>query len=76
MCAAAGFAKARTYIASGNALFDSDLSEAEVVKTLEAALERYAGKPVGVLARTAAEMAAVAEAPDTVGEFGGMTQRA
>lgn len=62
MCDAAGFAKARTYIASGNALFESDLAEAKVQAKLAAALEAYAGKPVGVLVRTAAEMAAVAEA--------------
>jgi uncharacterized protein (DUF1697 family) len=62
LCDAAGFAKASTYIASGNALFESDLAEAEVKSRLEAALQTYAGKPVGVLVRTAAEMAAVAEA--------------
>jgi len=70
MCDACGFAKARTYIASGNALFESDLSEAAVQKTLADALEAYAGKPVGVLVRTAAEMAAVAAAnpfPDAPG---------
>ena len=59
MCDAAGFRQARTYIASGNALFESELAEAEVKAALERALERYAGKPVGVLVRTAAEMAAV-----------------
>ena len=32
------------------------MSEAEVKATLETALEAYAGKPVGVLVRTAAEM--------------------
>jgi uncharacterized protein (DUF1697 family) len=62
LCDAAGFAKARTYIASGNALFESDLSEAAVQATLAAALEAYAGKTVGVLVRTAAEMAAAARA--------------
>lgn len=56
MADAAGFRKARTYIASGNLVFESDGSEAEVKRTLEAALERYAGKPVGVLVRTATEM--------------------
>jgi uncharacterized protein (DUF1697 family) len=62
LCDEAGFAKARTYIASGNALFASDLAEAEVQARLAAALERYAGRPVGVLVRTAAEMAAVFKA--------------
>lgn len=58
----AGFAQVRTYIASGNLLFDSDSDEAAVKATLEARLEGYAGKRVGVLVRTAAEMAAVAAA--------------
>ncbi|MDP9102762.1 MAG: DUF1697 domain-containing protein [Pseudomonadota bacterium] len=62
LCDAAGFAKARTYIASGNALFESELGEAAVQATLAAALKIYAGKPVGVLVRTAAEMAAVGRA--------------
>jgi uncharacterized protein (DUF1697 family) len=70
MCDAPGFAKARTYIASGNVVFESDRSEAEVKATLEAALERYAKKPVGVMVRTAAEMVAMAQAnpfPDAAG---------
>lgn len=57
MCEDAGFSSVRTYIASGNVVFESDLSEAEVKAALEARLETYAGKPVGVLVRTAAEMA-------------------
>ena len=59
MCEAAGFAKAQTYIASGNVVLESKASEAKVKATLEAKLKAYAGKPVGVLVRTAAEMAAV-----------------
>jgi uncharacterized protein (DUF1697 family) len=62
MCETAGFAKVRTYIASGNVVFESGKSEAAVKAALEAALADYAGKPVGVLVRTAAEMAAVREA--------------
>jgi uncharacterized protein (DUF1697 family) len=59
MCEAAGFAKVKTYIASGNVVFTSKLSEAKVKAALEKALAAYAGKPVGVMVRTAAEMAAV-----------------
>jgi len=59
MCEAAGFTDVRTYIASGNVVFGAAMSEAEVKATLEAALADYAGKPVGVMVRTAAEMAAV-----------------
>lgn len=59
MCEAAGFQSVRTYIASGNVVFQSAKTEAQVKGALEAALAAYAGKPVGVLVRTAAEMAAV-----------------
>jgi uncharacterized protein (DUF1697 family) len=59
MCEQAGFTKVKTYIASGNVVFQSPKNEAQVKKTLEAALAAYAGKPVGVLVRTAAEMASV-----------------
>jgi uncharacterized protein (DUF1697 family) len=59
MCEAAGFKSVRTYIASGNVVFKSAKNEARVQATLKAALAAYAGRPVGVLVRTAAEMAAV-----------------
>jgi uncharacterized protein (DUF1697 family) len=59
MAEAAGFARARTYIASVNLVFASDKDEAAVKTALERALEGYAGKPVGVMVRTAAEMARV-----------------
>ena len=59
MCEEAGFAKVRTYIASGNVLFESGAPEAQIRAALEAKLAEYAGKPVGVLVRTAAQMAAV-----------------
>lgn len=59
MCQASGFGQARTYIASGNAVFSSRLREQTVQALLERCLADYAGKPVGVLVRTAEEMAAV-----------------
>jgi uncharacterized protein (DUF1697 family) len=59
MCEAAGFAKVRTYIASGNVVFDSRPGEGKVKAVLQASLAEYAGKPVGVMVRNAAEMAAV-----------------
>jgi uncharacterized protein (DUF1697 family) len=70
MCEAAGFEKVKTYIASGNVVFTSSKSEKAVKAALEAAMEKYAGKPVGVIVRTAAEMAAVRDAnpfPDAPG---------
>jgi uncharacterized protein (DUF1697 family) len=59
MAEAAGFKRVRTYIASGNLLFESSATEREVKAVLEEALAAYAGKPVGVMVRTAEEMAAV-----------------
>jgi uncharacterized protein (DUF1697 family) len=70
MCEQAGFADARTYIASGNVVFRSALVEHAVATALESRLAAYVGKPVGVLVRTAAEMAAVLAAnpfPDAPG---------
>jgi uncharacterized protein (DUF1697 family) len=59
MCEALGFNGVRTYIASGNVVFESRLAAASVKTQLERRLEDYAGRPVGVLLRTASEMAAV-----------------
>src|SRR4051812_28498734 len=62
MCEAAGFENVRTYIASGNVVFESPLPEAKVKAALEKALHAYAGKPVGAMVRTGAEMAEVLKA--------------
>jgi uncharacterized protein (DUF1697 family) len=59
MCETLGFEKVRTYIASGNVVFTSRKSESAVKAALEKQLAEYAGKPVGVLVRSAAEMADV-----------------
>jgi len=59
LCEMAGFDCVRTYIASGNVLFESDRSEKAVKKILEEKLHDHSGKPVGVMIRTAAEMADV-----------------
>src|SRR3954447_2283737 len=60
MCEELGFGSVRTYIASGNVVFTSRKSEAAIKSALEKRLADYAGKPVGVLVRSAAEMAQVA----------------
>jgi uncharacterized protein (DUF1697 family) len=60
LCENAGFRRVRTYIASGNVVADRDGSEAQVKAALEAELRAYAGKPVGAIVRTAAEMAKLA----------------
>lgn len=62
MCERAGFDRVKTYIASGNVVFTSGKSEAAVKAALEKAMHDYAGKPVGVMVRTAGEMAAIAKA--------------
>lgn len=59
ICADAGFASVRTYIASGNVVFSSTLKSPQVASELEKRLQAYAGKPVGVLIRTASELAGV-----------------
>jgi uncharacterized protein (DUF1697 family) len=60
MCEELGLTAVRTYIASGNVVFTSRKSEAAIKSALEKRLEAYAGGPVGVLVRSAAEMARVA----------------
>ncbi len=60
ICEELGFGAVRTYIASGNVVFTGRKSEAAVKAALEKRLAAYAGKPVGVLVRSAAEMALVA----------------
>lgn len=59
LCEALGFERVKTYIASGNAMFTTRMREQKVKAVLEQSLGDYAGKPVGVLVRTADEMAAV-----------------
>ncbi|WP_266183262.1 DUF1697 domain-containing protein [Dyella humicola] len=62
MCEDAGFENVRTYIASGNVVFSSKKTAAQVKAAIESRLHAYAGKPVAVHVRTATEMAAVAAA--------------
>ncbi|MCQ9155649.1 DUF1697 domain-containing protein [Acidomonas methanolica] len=59
LCEAAGFARVRTYIASGNVVFQSHGTEAQVRSALEERLHAYAGKEIGVVVRTAREIADV-----------------
>ena len=72
LCEKAGFRNVRTYIASGNVVAERDGSEAEAKAALEAELRVHAGKPVGVIVRTAAEIAKVAAAnpfPDRAANY-------
>jgi uncharacterized protein (DUF1697 family) len=59
MCEASGFTEVRTYIASGNVVFRTDLSEEMAKAALEHALQQHAGKSVGVLLRTGPAMQGV-----------------
>jgi uncharacterized protein (DUF1697 family) len=62
MCIDAGFQNVRTYIASGNVVFHSRMPARQAKGALEQRLKSYSGKPVGVVIRTADELAAVLEA--------------
>jgi uncharacterized protein (DUF1697 family) len=57
LCLAAGFAQVKTYIASGNVVFQSGGAEGEVHAALEDRLGVYMGRPAQVLVRSASEMA-------------------
>jgi uncharacterized protein (DUF1697 family) len=62
ICERVGLEDVRTYIASGNVVCRSAQRETRVKALVERALAEYADKPVGVLIRTGAEMAAVRDA--------------
>lgn len=62
MCVDAGFTGVTTYIASGNVVFESKAPAQKVKSALETKLRAYAGKPVGVIVRTVAQMQAVLKA--------------
>lgn len=62
LCGKTGLANARTYIQSGNVIFESSLKEDDVRHALEKALAAKMGKQVSVMVRTSAEMRAVLEA--------------
>lgn len=67
-----GFSNPRTYIASGNLVFDSGLAAADAKAALERRLHDYAGKPIGVIIRTGDEMADILAAnpfPEAPGNF-------
>jgi uncharacterized protein (DUF1697 family) len=59
ICESGKFRNVRTYIASGNVLFESTRGEAAVQKTLEQLLFDHSGASIVVIVRTGAEMAEV-----------------
>jgi uncharacterized protein (DUF1697 family) len=65
-----GLERPRTFIASGNLLFTSGKSEAAIKAALEAAVGKHMSREVGVMVRTADEMADVAKTNPFAGEPG------
>jgi uncharacterized protein (DUF1697 family) len=51
----------RTYVQSGNAVFETKLGTAALTKALEAPLQRAMGRPIATTLRTRAEMEAIAD---------------
>lgn len=70
LCADCGFPNTRTWINSGNAIFDSKLAEADIQKKLEKALAAKMPKPVAVMVRTPAELRATLKANPFPGKDG------
>ncbi len=58
----AGFKNVRTYINSGNVLFESNLSEAKIRDKLEAALRKKMGKDIPVVIRNEKELKSILSA--------------
>jgi uncharacterized protein (DUF1697 family) len=69
-----GLESARTYIASGNLLFQSDGAEEELRLMLQERLLRHMGRDVRVMLRTAAEMEAVVDANPFTDQLGNRVQ--
>ena len=58
----AGFSEVRTYIQTGNLIFSTSKAPSTAKSMLEEKLAAYAGKPIGVILRTAQEIEDVLEA--------------
>lgn len=76
LCTELGFDKVRTYIQSGNVVFESSLSERAIRTRLEKALTEKLGKRADVVVRTGSELQSVLKAnpfphaePSKVGVF-------
>jgi uncharacterized protein (DUF1697 family) len=59
LCESAGYQGVRTYLQSGNIVFEAEAEKAEVTADLEQRISEHCGYPVPVLLRTAAEMTSV-----------------
>lgn len=61
MLAALGCTSVETYVQSGNAVFATTLSAAELTRGIEAALARKMGRPIPTTLRTLAQVRAIVE---------------
>lgn len=59
LCSSLGFHAVRTYIQSGNVIFDSNLSAEEIQSRLQDALALKMRKAIAVIVRTPAEMRSI-----------------
>jgi uncharacterized protein (DUF1697 family) len=57
-----GCGDVRTYVQSGNAVFNTKLGTTELTKAVEGALESYMGRPIATTLRTCKQMQAIVEA--------------
>ena len=62
LCETLGFKRVRTYIQSGNVIFESSLSAARAQDALERALAKHMGKKIDVILRSASELRSVLSA--------------
>ena len=70
ICLEAGFRNPRTYIASGNLLFNSPLSRHDAKSLLEAKLTAHTGRPAEIIMQTPAGLSEIAASnpyPDAPG---------
>jgi uncharacterized protein (DUF1697 family) len=56
LCEKAGFKNVRTYIQSGNVIFESKIAEDKVVSKIESGLKKRLQNPVSVIVRTIEEL--------------------
>jgi uncharacterized protein (DUF1697 family) len=61
MCEKLGYARVKTFIQSGNVVFQATAGKASVQQALETALARHMGKPIAVIVRDRAALSAALE---------------
>lgn len=61
LCEALGFTEVRTYIASGNVVFETALARSEAKAHLAGALRLHMGKDIGLFVRDASDLQAVVD---------------